>query len=193
MKFEINTKVNSWGEVIFFMYRRLQNNTNLDIIDEKQCLPLSLLWGSSIKYVRKIFRKTNTSNPLICTRTCAYQGIEMLVLRKILRTYLMNGPMNNFPYMDYLRIFTRKYWPPLTFYGFLKISTLSMNTMKTKTQKTLGNKQETSSILLLFVCLFTRKNLLTWLKWIKLLEEFNCTKTITVITFNPSSDNSRIV
>ena len=30
--------------------------------------------GSSIKYVRKISRKTNISNPLIRTRTCAYQG-----------------------------------------------------------------------------------------------------------------------
>ena len=55
--------------------------------------------GSSIKYVRKIFRKTNISNPLVRTRTCAYQGvtvrirgIEMLVFRKILRTYLMDDP-----------------------------------------------------------------------------------------------------
>ena len=30
--------------------------------------------GSSIKYVRKISRKTNISNPLIHTPTCAYQG-----------------------------------------------------------------------------------------------------------------------
>ena len=29
--------------------------------------------GSSIQYVRKIFRKTNISYPLIRTRTCAYQ------------------------------------------------------------------------------------------------------------------------
>ena len=42
-----------------------------------------LIWpqfvkGSSIKYVRKSFRKTNISNPLIrtCTRTCAYQGVR---------------------------------------------------------------------------------------------------------------------
>ena len=32
--------------------------------------------GSSIKYVRKIFRKTSISNPLIRTRTCAYQGVR---------------------------------------------------------------------------------------------------------------------
>ena len=30
--------------------------------------------GSSIKCVHKIIRKTNISNPLILTRTCAYQG-----------------------------------------------------------------------------------------------------------------------
>ena len=48
--------------------------------------------GPSIKYVRKIFRKTNISNPQIRTRTCAYQGLEMLVFRKILRTCLMDGP-----------------------------------------------------------------------------------------------------
>ena len=28
----------------------------------------------SIKYVRKIFRKINISNPMIRTRTCVYQG-----------------------------------------------------------------------------------------------------------------------
>ena len=49
--------------------------------------------GLSIKYVRKISRKTNISNPLIRTRSCAYQGVRMLVFRKILRTYLMDGPL----------------------------------------------------------------------------------------------------
>ena len=38
--------------------------------------------GSSIKYVRKIFRKTS-------------RGLELLVFRKILRTYLMVGPKLN--------------------------------------------------------------------------------------------------
>ena len=32
--------------------------------------------GPSIKYVRKIFRKTNISNPLIRTHSCAYQGVR---------------------------------------------------------------------------------------------------------------------
>ena len=45
-----------------------------------------------MKHVRKIFRKTNISNPLIRTHTCAIRGLEMLVFRKILRTYLMNDP-----------------------------------------------------------------------------------------------------
>ena len=48
--------------------------------------------GPSIKYVRKIFRKTNISNPLIRTRTCAYQGVKMLVFRKILGTYFTDDP-----------------------------------------------------------------------------------------------------
>ena len=32
--------------------------------------------GSFIQYVRKIFRKTNNSYPLIRTRTCAYHGLS---------------------------------------------------------------------------------------------------------------------
>ena len=32
--------------------------------------------GSSIKYIRKIFRKTNTSNLQIRTRTRAHQGVR---------------------------------------------------------------------------------------------------------------------
>ena len=58
--------------------------------------------GPSIKYVRKIFRKTNISTPpdkhtyvsntLIHTRTCTYQGVRNVTFRKILRTYLMDDP-----------------------------------------------------------------------------------------------------
>ena len=32
--------------------------------------------GSSIKYVRKIFRKTNISNPPTRTHQCAYKGVR---------------------------------------------------------------------------------------------------------------------
>ena len=33
-------------------------------------------FGQSIKYVRKIFLKTNISNSHIRTRTCVYQGVR---------------------------------------------------------------------------------------------------------------------
>ena len=46
---------------------------------------VDIAWGSSILYVRKIFRKTNISYPLILTRTCAYKVEEMLIFQKILR------------------------------------------------------------------------------------------------------------
>ena len=39
-----------------------------------------------------MFRKTNISHLLIRTHTCAYQGLKMLVFRKILGTYLMDDP-----------------------------------------------------------------------------------------------------
>ena len=45
---------------------------------------------SSIKYGRKIFRKTNISNPLMRTQTCVYQGLQMLVFRNILLTHLID-------------------------------------------------------------------------------------------------------
>ena len=42
-------------------------------------------WGHSFSTYGIFFRKTNISYP--DTRTCAYQGVEMLVFRKIMRTY----------------------------------------------------------------------------------------------------------
>ena len=49
--------------------------------------------GLSIKYVSKIFRKTNISDTLwyAHVRACI-RGLEMLVFWKILRTYLVDGP-----------------------------------------------------------------------------------------------------
>ena len=44
--------------------------------------------GRFIKYVRKIFWKTNSPNPLIVR----IRELEMLVFRKILRSYLMDDP-----------------------------------------------------------------------------------------------------
>ena len=51
------------------------------------------LWGSSIKYVRKIFRTTNISNHLLRTRTCEYQGVRNVSFSEILRTYLMDDSL----------------------------------------------------------------------------------------------------
>ena len=58
--------------------------------DRSIAVEWQLYKGPSIKYVSKIFRKTNISSPLINTRTCAFRGLEMLVFRKILRTYLLD-------------------------------------------------------------------------------------------------------
>ena len=42
--------------------------------------------GLFILYLRKIFRKTNISYPLVRTRTCAYQGVRNVSFENILRT-----------------------------------------------------------------------------------------------------------
>ena len=46
--------------------------------------------GSFIKYVRKIFQKTNISNPLIRIRTCAYQGVRNISFSEDF-AYVLNG------------------------------------------------------------------------------------------------------
>ena len=46
--------------------------------------------GPSIKYVRKIFRKSNISNPLIRTRKCAYQGVRNVSFSEHF-AYVLNG------------------------------------------------------------------------------------------------------
>ena len=58
----------------------LRERWNIYIIYAIQVLEFVLIiqisdMGPSIKYVRKVFRKTNISNPLMRTRTCAYQGV----------------------------------------------------------------------------------------------------------------------
>ena len=45
---------------------------------------------SSTKYLRKIFRKTNISNPLISTRTSAYQGDRNVTFAENF-AYVLNG------------------------------------------------------------------------------------------------------
>ena len=49
-----------------------------------------VFYGPSIKYVRKIFRKTNISNPLIHTRTCAYQWVRNVRFSENF-AYVLNG------------------------------------------------------------------------------------------------------
>ena len=48
--------------------------------------------GSSIKYVRKIYRKAFLTPWYIHVRV-RIRGLEMLAFRKILRMYLMIGPL----------------------------------------------------------------------------------------------------
>ena len=48
--------------------------------------------GSSIKYVRKIFRKTHILTSWYVHVRVRIRGLEILVFRKILRTYLMDDP-----------------------------------------------------------------------------------------------------
>ena len=50
-------------------------------------------YGSSSKYIRKVFQKTNISNPLIRTRTGAYQGVGNVSFSENLRMYLMDDPL----------------------------------------------------------------------------------------------------
>ena len=65
----------------------LLTNWNLFLLHSSCNRPLTLLmifmsltgkfvYEPFIKYVRKIFRKTNISNPLIRTRRCAYLGVR---------------------------------------------------------------------------------------------------------------------
>ena len=51
---------------------------------------LNVLLEYSFKYVRKIFRKTNISYPLICTRTYAYQGVKNVSFSENF-AYVLNG------------------------------------------------------------------------------------------------------
>ena len=67
--------------------------------------------GPSIKYVRNVFRKPNISNPLIRTLRMRMRGLQMLVFRKILRTYLMDDPYKYHPKIIHFK---------LVFYGSFK-------------------------------------------------------------------------
>ena len=60
-------------------------------LSENEGIQLTCTKGSSIKYVRKVYGKTNFSDPLIRTRTFAYQGVRKV--QKILQTYEMNDSL----------------------------------------------------------------------------------------------------
>ena len=68
--------------------------------------------GPSIKYVQKIFRKTNFFSLLIRTRTCAYQGVDMLVFRKTLL---------------YVWVYQTNYLPDQNRQLFLNLITITLN------------------------------------------------------------------
>ena len=53
-----------------------------------------LIVGSSIKYVRKIFRKTNISNLLIRTRMCGYQGVRKISFSENSAYAITGFPLN---------------------------------------------------------------------------------------------------
>ena len=75
--------------------------------------------GPSIKWVRKIFRKTNSSNPLIRIRTCAYQGVRNVSFSENF-AYVLNGcPQTPLFYEDPL------YFLPPTHFQILSTPPLS--------------------------------------------------------------------
>ena len=53
----------------------------------------------SINYVRKIFRKTNVSNPLIRTRTCANEGVRNVSFLEYFAHVLNGWPLKLFYYL----------------------------------------------------------------------------------------------
>ena len=55
---------------------------------------LYLYIGSSIKYVRKIFRKTNISNPMIRTHKCAYQRVKNISFSENFAYVLNRWPLS---------------------------------------------------------------------------------------------------
>ena len=52
---------------------------------------------------RQIFRKTNISYTLVCTRKCAYQGVRNVIFRKIWRALFLETPILRFTHLSYYR------------------------------------------------------------------------------------------
>ena len=64
--------------------------------------------GPSIKFVGKIFRKTNISNPLIRTRTSAYRGVRNVSFSENF-AYVLNGwPLVNHSSSNFTTLKIRK-------------------------------------------------------------------------------------
>ena len=52
-------------------------------------------WGHPLSTYAKFSKKLTFLTPLIRTRRCAYQGVRNVSFSKILRMYLMDGPIRN--------------------------------------------------------------------------------------------------
>ena len=67
-----------FGFLTFYLWSfRMNMNVFCQIHDSLKFLVISWVWVHPFStYMRKIFRKTNISYPLIRTRTCAYQGLR---------------------------------------------------------------------------------------------------------------------
>ena len=72
----------------------MTDSVNRKNLDECTFEPICKnFWGSSILYVRKIFRKTNISYSLIQTKTCAYQGVRNVSFSKKFGYARMDDPL----------------------------------------------------------------------------------------------------
>ena len=77
-------EISHWGNVVveeayLIVHEEAQLNGSFSSYNYQGTptyVAVNFLKGPSIKYARKIFRKTNISNPLIRTRTRTYQGVR---------------------------------------------------------------------------------------------------------------------
>ena len=70
------------------------NDVQVGIIVAEHINQCKCIKGPSIKYVRKIFRKNNISNPLIRTRTCAYQWVRNVIFSENFAHVLNGWPLS---------------------------------------------------------------------------------------------------
>ena len=89
--------------------------------------------GSSIKHVRKIFRKTNISKPPIRTCMCAYQGVRHVVKADV--TSISNFLIDQFPARENQADLKKK-----TAFTFTQLFRLILRTLIQVHRKTIANK-----------------------------------------------------